>query len=191
MSGKTGSKTVMVLVVAAVLALGTYAFADWGRGPQGRGYGHMMGGYGHHMMGDYDEGYGPGYGRGMGRGYGRGPEGCPGWSESRGYGPGRSDLSREQLDQMDKERESFFSATESLRKDIDDKEQALSEELRKESPNMESARMIQKELSALQSQFDEKRLEHMMTMRKIAPDAGRGYAGGYHGRQGYGPCWGN
>ena len=174
------SKTKILTAVAlvATLAFAAAAFADWDRGWGHRGYGpHHRG-----MMG-YQGDYG---------------------SPSGDYGPGRGgypayNLSRDQIEKMEAQRQSFFEETEPLRQGIYEKEMALRSELAKQSPDTETARELQGEISDLQGQFDQKRLEHQMEMRKIAPDADRGYAGrgkgprgggyGYGYGRGPGACW--
>ena len=66
-------------------------------------------------------------------------------------------------------------------------------ELFKENPDVSKAGALQKEISELESDLDQKRISHMIKIRKLNPNAGRGYMmGGYH--TGYGnssddPCW--
>ena len=52
---------------------------------------------------------------------------------------------------------------------------------------------LQKEISELEAQLDQKRIDHMIKVRKIDPDTGRGFAAmgpmmGY-GDQYPGSCW--
>jgi zinc resistance-associated protein len=105
----------------------------------------------------------------------------------------RSDLSDEDTAALEKERDAFRAATEDLRKNIYDKKLALRDELGMEKPDAEKASKLQKELSALESAFDQKRVEHIIRMKEIDPDMGRNYARkgrGGHGRSnGGGNCW--
>ena len=72
----------------------------------------------------------------------------------------------------------------------------------KSQPDLSKASALQKAVSELQASLDQKRLNHIMTMREINPDAGRGFmmggrGMGYHGdemghhgkgwKRGYGP----
>ena len=150
---KTG-KIFMVLAVVAALGIAVTSFAGWGRG-------HWD--YGSHM--------GPGYG--MNRGMGDGP---------RGYGgPGyQSDLSDEDIAGLDKERRAFFEATSELRDELYQKELELRSELAKPEPDAKKAAGLQKEISNLEGQLDQKRLDQQIKMRKDFPRFG------YRG-QGYGP----
>ncbi len=168
---KTG-KIFMVLAIVAVLGIAVTSFAGWGRGHWG---------YGDHM--------GPGYG--MHRGWGDGPRGYGG----SGY---QSDLSDEDIAKLDKERQAFFEATSDLREKLYQKELELRSELAKPEPDAKKTAGLQKEISNLESQFDQKRLDHRIRMRKDFPRIGyRGHGGMgmgrgmYGGGGGYGPgnCW--
>ena len=172
---KTG-KIFMVLTIAAVLAVAATSFAGWGRG---------HGGYGYHM--------GPGYG--MHRGWGQGPRGY----DDQGY---QSDMSDEDMANLDKERQAFFEATSDLRENLYQKELELRSELAKPEPDAQKAAGIQKEISNLECQLDQKRLDHRIKMRKDFPRSGyrgdgygprgRGMGRGmYGGGGGYGSgrCW--
>jgi hypothetical protein len=170
------------VALAAVLAVASYAFADWGRG-----WGHR--GYGPHHQGIMEYGAGPGA-QGGEFYCGSGP----------GTGAGRSGLSDEQLERIEQQRQSFFTETEPLRQKLYEKKMALRSELAKENPDLGSAKQLQGEISDLRAEFDQKRLEHRIEMRKIAPESGgaamgRGgrspRGGGYGSAHGYGrgPCW--
>ena len=169
---KTG-KILMVVGIVGVFAIAATSFAGWGRG-------HM--GYGYHM--------GPGYG--MNRGWGGGPYG------GQGY---QSDLSEEDMARLDKERQAFFDATSDLRETLYQKELELRSELAKPEPDAKKAAGLQKEISNLESELDQKRLEQRIKMRKEFPRSGyqgygygprgRGMGRGMYGGGGYGPgyCW--
>jgi Spy/CpxP family protein refolding chaperone len=160
--------SMIAVVVVALVGLGTYAMAGpgWGRGMH-RGWG-----------GAVDC---PGYGYGPGAGYGS------------GYGPGyddQSELTEEQLQKMEQERLTFRKETESFRNDLYAKELELRSELAKENTDVKKAAELQKEISNLEAQLDQKRLDHMIKMREINPDAGRAYRRGKGGGKGYGPGYG-
>ena len=122
---------------------------------------------------------------GWGRGAGYGGCGGPGnrWG---GGGYGGPSLSAEQYQQLDEQRRVFFESTADLRQEIYQKDLDLRRELAKAEPDTAKASQLQKELSQLEANLEQKRFEHMMAMRKINPDAGRGY-----GRGGRGPGYGN
>lgn len=132
-----------------------------------------------------------------------------GWGHHRGgmhyqggSGNGPVDqLNPEETKQFEQKREAFFSETQDIRTSLFEKERELQNELAKDEPDMARASELQKEISDLQSQFDQKRIEHMVEMRKLNPNAGRGYksggpmmgsrgsmmGSGYNGGGGY--CW--
>ena len=113
----------------------------------------------------------------------------PGWHH-RGWGAGdysynRGNLSEDDYKKMDEERQAFLKDTEALRQKMYEKELALRSELAKETPDAKRAAEVQKEISELMSQFDQKRLDHRIKMKEIVPYAGRGYRMG-GGPMGYG-----
>jgi hypothetical protein len=156
-------KLIVVLTVAAVIGIGTYAF------------GHMGGGYG-----NYGRMHG---GPGMHQGY---------YGESgNDY---RTDLKDEDLKALEEERSAFLKATDSVRQNLYSKELELRSELYKENPDVAKAEALQKEISKIESELDQKRIGHMIQIRKLNPNASRGFMmGGYH--KGYGSaspedsCW--
>ena len=178
MKNRNFVKTLMAITVAVVLGFGATAFAGpgYGRG----GYGPGMTGYGP---------MGPGYDMGPGMmGYGPGA----GWG-FRGYGyPG--ELKDEDLKKLDEQRSAFFEGTKNLRNDLYQKGLELQSELAKQNPDTQKAGNLQKEISELKAQFDQKRIAHQIEMKKINPNIGRGFAGrgpgGYRpGFRGPGACW--
>jgi len=142
-------------------------------------------------------GWGRGHrGYGMHGGWGQGPRGY----DSEGY---QSDLSEDDIAKLDKERQTFFEATSDLKEELYQKELELRSELAKPEPDAKKAAGIQKQISNLESQLDQKRLDHRIKMRKDFPQSGyrgdgygprgrgmgRGmYGGGGYGRGG-GACW--
>ncbi|MEJ2038202.1 MAG: periplasmic heavy metal sensor [Desulfosarcinaceae bacterium] len=174
------------LIISAIVLFGGAALAF----AQGGYYG-GYGGYGGHMMGYGHMGYGPGYMMGNGpMGYG------PGYMMGDdGYGPPMrrngyygANLSQEDLAKLDAARNKFFDETQDLREQIDQKRFDLSRELSKQQPDAAKAAKLQKELSQLESQFDQIALQHRLEMRKLLPEnaRGRGYGRGYGHR---GSCW--
>jgi zinc resistance-associated protein len=88
----------------------------------------------------------------------------------RGYGCIAENLTPEQRQQLDAERDAFFEATKKERRELRAK-------LAKNDTNAEKASALQKTISDLKAGLDQKRLTHIMNMRKISPDAGRGFDG--------------
>lgn len=122
--------------------------------------------------------------RGMGYGpYPRwGHQPMHAWHHGGDEGPGFGycgDLSKEDIQKLEKERADFFEGTKDLRAKIYQKRLELKSELAKENPDAKKAAELQTEISGLKAEFDQKRLNHFLNMRKISPDMGRGFGGGY------------
>ena len=128
----------------------------------------------------------------------------PGWGKRGQWGgngmgdqaAAPANLDDETLTRLKAERTAFFDETADLRRRIAEKDLGLRAELAKSAPDREVALSIQKDISALRAQLDEKRLGHRARMREIAPSAGfgKGYGHGRgmgygHGR-GHGKGWG-
>ena len=159
MNKQMTSKAVMVVTILAIVGFGTYAFAGWGMGYDRQGWRH----------------HGPGWHHGGGG--------------EHGYGYMRDNLSDDEIAALEKEREAFFNATETLRQDIYAKRLALRSELAKKDPDVKKAQDLQKEISDLEAKIDQERVDHMIKMKKINPNAGRGYGSGRGRGQGGGYCW--
>jgi zinc resistance-associated protein len=155
-----GLAAVLTLVLAAV----AFAHGGWGYGSSMRGYGgHMMGpGYGGHMMG-WDAGDGP-YRRGAGA-----------WNN----------LSDEDAAKLNASREKFYQDTRGLRDRIEEKELALRSEMNKDNPDRAKVYDLQKAVSSLRADFDQRALAHHLEVRKLLPENFRGSGYGY----GRGYCW--
>ena len=125
-----------------------------------------------------------GWGRGGGRGWG-GNCGGSGYG-SRGYGGQgyQSDLSDEDIAKLNQERQAFSEATSDFRENLYQKELELRSELAKPDPDAKKAVAIQKEISNLESQLDQKRLDQRLKMKKGFPQSG--YRGQGYGRGGRG-----
>jgi zinc resistance-associated protein len=175
---RTANKILFVLTVFSLMGFGVYAFAgqEMGNGPHGREWHHDGPGW-HH--GEY---------------------GYPGYGYMRGY------LSDEQIQKMDKQRETYFKSTQDLRQQIYQKRLALESEFAKKNPDAKSASNLQRQISDLRSQIDQKRIGYLLEMKKIDPSFGEGrmspgamgygYGRGFRGNSpmGYGPfaghpCW--
>ncbi len=95
-----------------------------------------------------------------------------GYGQRGGYSGDTGDLSEDDIKAIDKERRAFFEATRDLRQDVYRKELELQTELAQKNPDAKKAAALQEDISKLESEFDQKRLDHMMKMRKIVPEAG-------------------
>jgi Spy/CpxP family protein refolding chaperone len=132
-------------------------------------------------------GWGGGYGH-MGRGWGH-----MGWG-GPGYDGDYPNLTEEQIKAIEQERQAFFKETGELRQNLYAKELELRSELAKENVDVQKAASIQKDISKLEADLDQKRLEHIVKMKEVNPNAGRGFMMGGRGRggmMGYGPGGGN
>ncbi len=146
---KTSKLTITLTIASVVLLIGAgLAFAHGGAGYGG--YGRMGRSYGGHMMDN------PGYGPHM-RGYGA-------WG----------DLSDEDAAKLEEARSRFYKATQELRGNIEEKSVVLRNEMIKDNPDTDKVMKLQKELSALEAEFDQKAVQHRLEMNKLAPEGFRG-----------------
>jgi hypothetical protein len=90
-------------------------------------------------------------------------------------------------ERYDRERAAFQEDTRELRRRIYEKQQRLREELTKDSPDRDAALKLQREVSGLRSEFDQRRLEHAIRMRALQREAGTDVEPGYGSRGGYCP----
>ena len=137
-----------------------------------------------------------GWGNGCGYGMGNGGRGM-GWHHRGGDGYGMmgsyGNLSDEEIAKLDQQRSEFFKSTEETRAQLYEKELALQSELAKENPDTNKASGLQQEISKLQGELDQKRLDFEIQTRKSSPNYNRAYGG--HGRMmgsgygGRGYCW--
>jgi hypothetical protein len=142
-----------IVIFSAFIFTGIGTSALAGRG--GMGYGHH--GSMHHEWGHRE----------------------PGWQRGGGWGPGYwGNLADDEIKALQKERSAFVEATEDLQQEIFQKRLELRSELAKKNPDVKEAAKIQQEISRLETDFDQKRLAHIMKMKKISPRAGRGFMRG-------------
>jgi Spy/CpxP family protein refolding chaperone len=121
-----------------------------------------------------------GWGRGGGNCAGAGD--CPrGGYGGQGFG---GNLTDEEIAIMQKERNAFLESTRELRERHYQKELELRAELAKQSPDAKKAAELQKEVSGLESELDQKRLDHRLKMKKEHPQI---YGKGFRGGMGMGP----
>jgi hypothetical protein len=169
--------SVIGLVLVAVMGMGAYAFAD-----RGKEYGHYGPGWHHRQHFDSEYGYEcPRYSRPC--------RGDRAFKQGHGF---RGNLGEDQIMELEQERRAFIEATRDLRNMMFDKKMELRREMAAQSPDAAKAAELQKEISGLKAEFDQKRIEHRIKMKKINPDAGRSF--GARGRKGFGgraagPCW--
>jgi Spy/CpxP family protein refolding chaperone len=145
-------------------------------------------------------------------GWGRGGGGDNCWGQGGGWGqrgsaaPGyQGNLSDQDIDKFNNERQAFFEDTREQRENLYQKELELRSEMAKQDPDVNKAVALQKEISELEGQLNQKRVEQRLKMQKENPDffAGRGYGRGmgygmggggmgrgFHGRGGMGHGFG-
>jgi len=120
------------------------------------------------------------------------PGGGPGGQRGGGGYGYDANLTDDEIEKLTKERQEFSKQTQDLRNEINAKELELRAEIAKKQPGLEKAANIQKELSALQAQFDLKRVEHQIRMKEINPNVGRRFGAGKgkkgRGGRGFGYC---
>ena len=113
--------------------------------------------------------------------------GCPakGSAVCPRTGAGMADLSKEDAEKLKAAGQRYMEETADLRQAAYEKTAALKAELAKKSPDVARASAIQKEISDIEAQLDQKDLEHIIEMKKIAPDSGRFFMK-HHGGSGAG-----
>jgi len=126
---------------------------------------------------------GKGYGQGNQRGGEYGQQYRDGGCR---YADRNPNLTPEQREQLNAERQAFFESTKTTRQDLHAKRLALRAEFAKSELDADAVKGLQKEISQLQADLDQKRLSHTLKVREIDPDAGRGFFGkgwdgGHHG----------
>lgn len=137
--------------------------------------------------GRWGGGYGPHSGM---MGYGHGPGMMGYYDDDDGYGPALTD---EQRDQLQAAHDKFYADTEKLRDQIREQRYAIGNEMAKDTPDEAKVLSLQKELSKLQSNFDQIAVQHRLEVSKILPERartqGRGYGRGNGMGYGGGYCW--
>lgn len=83
------------------------------------------------------------------------------WTES---------LSEDQVAQLKQLRQAFRAETRDLRRELRQRRLALAAELAKKAPDAAEAGQIQQSLSELRSELAQKRLQHLLQAKQIAPE---------------------
>jgi hypothetical protein len=116
-----------------------------------------------------------------------------GYGPSGGSGPwgGGADLTDEEIAALQKERNAFFEQTRDLRDKLYQKGLELRAEMAKQSPDAKKAAELQKEVSGLEGELDQKRLDQRIKMQKENPKLyGKGFGRGMGPGHGMGPGYG-
>ncbi len=106
------------------------------------------------------------------------PDDMQGMKRHPGSGPARmacQDISEEDRKKIDTAVKAFHKDTRDLHQQILSKKLALKSELVKTEPSPKLAMALQKELSDLKAQLAEKRLSHLLDIKKINPYAGKNF----------------
>ena len=85
---------------------------------------------------------------------------------------GSDTLTEEQIQKLKAEKAAFQKDTRDLRLELKSKSLALQSELVKKEPDAKTAKSLQKEISSLNAELAQKRIEHFLEIKKIAPYAG-------------------
>lgn len=97
-------------------------------------------------------------------------------------------MSQDEWKQLSQERLAFQEATKEIRQKLTEKSLAQESELAKENPDIAKVKALQKELSELEAQLEQKESDHLLKMREISPNRGEWFHGAYcrGGRGDYG-----
>jgi zinc resistance-associated protein len=113
-----------------------------------------------------------------------------GWHHRGGYGYSQEgyygNLTTDEIEKLDQLRTEYIRTTETVRQKLYEKELALRNELAKENPDTGKASTLQSEISKLQSNLDQERLNYEIQAKKSTPNYNSG-RGGYGPMMGYGP----
>ena len=143
---KNFKRLAVTLVVFGMVASGSTAFARRGQMAQDddMGAGNRM-----HMKGK------------MGKGMGM-----------MGGGMGMANLTPDEMKLFQAEKAALMKDTEVLRQSLYQKTLELRSELAKAATDAKKAGAIQKDISGIQAELDQKRLDHMLKLNKIKPGLG-------------------
>jgi Spy/CpxP family protein refolding chaperone len=101
-----------------------------------------------------------------------------------------TNLTDDQIKRMETERNAFKTATQGVRQQINEKRTALNAELAKQAPDASKCTALQKEVSDLQAQLEQKRVAHILEMKIIDPNFTEGPGMGPGMGHGMGPGMG-
>lgn len=91
------------------------------------------------------------------------------FNQNLGSGMGTANLTEEQVEQLKEARATFQEATQDLRMELKSKRLALQSELVKKEPDVKKAKTLQKEISALNAELAQLRIDQILEVKKIAP----------------------
>jgi zinc resistance-associated protein len=169
----------LAVILGLVMLLAAFAYPAFARGPGWGGQGKQ-----------FCPGAGPGPGGGYGPGTGYSPRLGGG-----GFAGGWSNLTPEQMTQLEQLRQTHYNDTADLRNELRSKSYELRAVLVSPTTDPQKAQELQKQVSDLRTRMDERRLAFKLDAKKIAPEAafGGGFGRGQGPRMGRGvgpgPCW--
>lgn len=113
--------------------------------------------------------------------------------QGRGAGPGSgycrsapgSDLSTEQISELREINSEYFSRTNELRQGLWEKRERMRELLASPSPDEQQVKKLNREMESLRAQLGEARMDHILKVKKVSPQAfpcDYGFRGPKHGR---------
>jgi hypothetical protein len=99
-----------------------------------------------------------------------------------------SNLTDDQISQLESEQKAFMESTQDLRQQLQEKTMSLRFEQSKKAPDTAKIASLQTDVTALRSEFDQKRQAHLSAMKQIDPNftEGRGKGVGMMGHRGNG-----
>ena len=99
-----------------------------------------------------------------------------------------SNLTDDQISQLESEQKAFMESTQGLRQQLQEKNSSLRFEQSKKAPDTAKIASLQTDVTALSSEFDQKRQVHLSAMKQIDPNftEGRGKGAGMMGHRGNG-----
>ncbi|MFH0997535.1 MAG: periplasmic heavy metal sensor [Pseudomonadota bacterium] len=105
------------------------------------------------------------------------------------WGINSSNLTDDQISQLESEQKAFMESTQDLRQQLREKTMSLRFEQSKKAPDAAKIASLQNDLTALRSEFDQKRQAHLSAMKQVDPNftEGRGRGAG----MGRGYCMSN
>ena len=111
------------------------------------------------------------------------------------WGINSSNLTDAQISQLESEQKAFMESTQGLRQQLQEKTTSLKFEQSKKAPDTAKIVSLQNDVTALRSEFDQKRQAHLSAMKQIdsnfAAGRGRGAGMGMGMGMGRGYCMSN
>jgi len=130
------------------------------------------------------------YGQGQGKGQGKGQKGSGFNQDCQGY-KGQNiwnNLSQEQRDEVNVLRQTFIDETYEMRSAKFQKKQQIRMLMETSNPDRAELGKLSQEISDLQKQIRDKKIDFLLAARKISPELGMGMGMGKGFGQGQGNC---